>query len=285
MMNTRTHFLGNIKLIFEHGVRCSKNKSRLMRLLAIHELHYVVEQILRERASESGVEKVQQDVFSEILRKLHRNKNIPEKDSLVLLNDDRNRAEHANKIPPYEEVQHYVIIVQNFLRWSYENYFESDFDLIMLEDQIIDKPIRRVMTWSRNFIKEGNLKSASARMYEGLGAFKFVMFGYLTEHKISKQMLEKQNISIDLADVLATLAFKIILADDVDALKKISQVKTNYFDTGIGVISQYPVPEFRNKEEAENDHEEILNIILTFQDRIPSEAWRHTDSNENLEPS
>ena len=175
-MDTRMHFLGNIKLIFEHGVRCSKNKSRLMRLLAIHELHYVVEQVLRERASKSGVEEVHQDKFGEILRKLHRKKNIPEKDSLESLNDDRNRAEHANKIPPYEEIQHYVIIVRNFLRWSYQNYFESDFDSIMLEDQIIDKPIRRVMTWSRNFIKEGNLKSASARMYEGLGAFSISKF-------------------------------------------------------------------------------------------------------------
>ena len=119
-MSVRTQFLGNIKLIFEHGVHCSKNKSRLQRLLAIHELHYVVEQILRERYPQYDQTKidVKHERFIDILNALNKKQSIPDKESLLHLNDDRNRAEHSNRIPPYEEIQHYVVVVRNFLRWS-----------------------------------------------------------------------------------------------------------------------------------------------------------------------
>jgi hypothetical protein len=43
-------FLTNMKLIYQHGVSHSKNKSKLNRLLSLHNSHYVVEQVLRERA-------------------------------------------------------------------------------------------------------------------------------------------------------------------------------------------------------------------------------------------
>jgi hypothetical protein len=45
-------FLLNMKLIYQHGVSHSKNKSKMDLLLAIHNCHYVVEQILRERAKD-----------------------------------------------------------------------------------------------------------------------------------------------------------------------------------------------------------------------------------------
>lgn len=283
MNNENNEFLANIKLIFEHGVKCSKNKSKLMRLLAIHELHYVIEQIFRQKSVEHNFSNQTKLVgFKEILSKLDNQMNIPDKQRLLDLNEDRNRAEHQNKIPPSEEIQFYVKVTRDFLKWSYKNYFSSDFDSIRLEDQIIDKPIRRVIKWSRDFIDKGDLKSASTRMYEGLGAFKFMMFKYLSDYKISKQMLEKQGLNVDLADILATFAFKIICADDLNSLKKLTEIKTNYLDTDgiVGVRSDYQVPNFKDKEEAERDYEEILDIIITYQDRIPAESWREVDSYE-----
>lgn len=46
------YFLINMNLICQHGVSHSKNKSRIQRLFAIHECHYVVEQIIREQAKD-----------------------------------------------------------------------------------------------------------------------------------------------------------------------------------------------------------------------------------------
>lgn len=43
-------FLTNMKLIFQHGLSHSRRKSKLHRLLAIHNCHYVVEQIIRDQA-------------------------------------------------------------------------------------------------------------------------------------------------------------------------------------------------------------------------------------------
>jgi hypothetical protein len=43
--------------------------------------------------------------------------------------------------------------------------------------------------------------------------------------------------------------------------------------TGVG--SRYLAPlTFKDKEEADKHHENILNIILTYQDRVPNSIWR-----------
>jgi hypothetical protein len=46
------NFLTNLKLIYEHGVSHSRNKSKMHLLFAIHNCHYAVEQILREKAKD-----------------------------------------------------------------------------------------------------------------------------------------------------------------------------------------------------------------------------------------
>jgi len=38
------------------------------------------------------------------------------------------------------------------------------------------------------------------------------------------------------------------------------------------VSSNYNPPSFENKEKSQEDYDEILNIILTYQDRVPN--WR-----------
>jgi len=74
------HFLTNLKLIFQNGVLHSKNKTRLHRLLAIHNCHYVVEQMLRERAKNmifkgSALHKLG---FEKIIKKVSKTKTIPD---------------------------------------------------------------------------------------------------------------------------------------------------------------------------------------------------------------
>ncbi|MBY9021864.1 MAG: hypothetical protein KGD67_12475, partial [Candidatus Lokiarchaeota archaeon] len=61
------------------------------------------------------------------------------------------------------------------------------------------------------------------------------------------------------------------------ALKKIMLVKTKFTTKNgkvTGVKSFYPEPKFRDKEEAKEHYEQILNIILTYQEKMPSYVWR-----------
>lgn len=273
-----------MKLIYQHGVICSKNNSSLMRLLALHELHYVVEQIIREKASNMSFPEHSTLIkFSEIIKKLHNKQTIPDKDRILDLNDDRNKAEHRNNIPSKETIQFYVRIVESFLKWSYRNYFNQNFDEIFLEDLIIDKPIKRVMKMSRKHIEDGDLQKASQRMYEGLGAFKFMLFRYMSDPELSQQRLESKGLDVDLGDILANITFKLIFGDDFNTLKKLSEIKTKFElnPHGSFVRSEYPTPKFNSSDEAYKDHEELLNIIITYQDKIPSEVWRHTDTMAN----
>jgi hypothetical protein len=67
-------FLLNMKLIYKHGVSHSKNKTKVDLLLAIHNSHYVVEQILRERAKDiTFVNALHKIGFEESLRRLTTN--------------------------------------------------------------------------------------------------------------------------------------------------------------------------------------------------------------------
>lgn len=270
------YFLTNMKLIYQHGSSHSRYKSKLHRLLAIHNCHYVVEQIVRDQAKDMTFKNALHKIgFEAIIKRVNKKKSIPDYNRLLDLNKTRNGAEHSNNIPDIDAVRHYVRIVGDFLKWSYKNYYEIDYDSLALEDMILDIPIRRVMRKAKTLIEKNDLKNASLKMYEALGAFKFMSFGYLSDPRV-------QGISfkgIDFPNLLADLAFKIILADDESALRKIMLIGTQYTWTKngkYGVKSSYPAPELKDKEEANRHYEEILNIILTYQDRLPSSVWRVT---------
>lgn len=266
-------FLINMKLIYQHGVSHSKNKSKIQRLFAIHNCHYVVEQIIREQAKDMTFRNALHKIgFEEIIARVHRKKNIQDYNRLLDLNKIRNGAEHSNIIPDIDTVRFYVKIVGDFLTWSYKEYYGVDYESLALEDMILDVPIRKVMLEAKALIEKNDLPNASKKMYEALGAFKFMSFGFLSDPRV-------QGIAfggIDFPNLLADLAFKIILADDESALRKIMLIGTKFKTKNGKVIveSVYPQPAFKDKEEANEHYEEILNIILTYQDRMPPSIWR-----------
>ncbi len=276
MSSTNTDFLINIRLIFEHG-RSNCNKSRLGRLIAIHEAHYAVEQVLREKASDQTFQGALHDIgFEEIITKLNGKQSIPDFDRLLKLNRIRNGIEHYNIMPDLEDVIFHLKIVESFLRWSCRQYFGTDYDTLLLENAILDGPIKRVMLEARQQIKDGDLGQAAKKMYEALGAFKFTFFGYYSDIRVIGQVFEKDGQKIDFPNLLADLAFKMLFAEDEKALRKIMSVSSSFIDTPEqkGVKSVYQSPQFKDKAEAENDYAEILNIILNHQNKVPIGAWR-----------
>jgi hypothetical protein len=86
-----------------------------------------------------------------------------------------------------------------------------------------------------------------------------------------KMIFVAQNIS--LADALAEFAFRIILSEDYPTLEKFLQIETELVKENyqvVGVRSIYPKLQFKNKDETSQHYEDILNIILTYQDRVPN---------------
>jgi len=116
-----------------------------------------------------------------------------------------------------------------------------------------------------------------------LGAFKFMWFSFLTDVRLDSINTDSE---YSLAEGFADFAFKILLSDDEGTLQALSQVRTTLTkdENGkiIGVGSRYLVPlSFKDKEEASNRYEEILNIILIYQEKIPFSMWRK-DKNSSL---
>jgi hypothetical protein len=139
-------FLANMKLVYQHGVSHSKNKARLHRFLAIHNCHYVVEQIIRERAKDMTFKggPLQKIGFEVIIKRVNTKKTIQGYNYLLQLNKTRNDVEHSNMIPDADAVAFYVRIVGDFLKWSYKEYFGVDFESLAFEDRIYDIPIHAV---------------------------------------------------------------------------------------------------------------------------------------------
>jgi hypothetical protein len=121
-------------------------------------------------------------------------------------------------------------------------------------------------------IKENDFSSASKKMYEALGAFKFMWVGYLFDIRLMGLAAK----GIDLTNILADLAFKIILADNEEALTKMMIIRSRVEEKEgkIRTESEYPVPILKSQDEAKQHYEDILSIILTYQDRVSTSLWR-----------
>ena len=268
-------FLTNLKLIYQHGVSHSKIKSRIHLLFAIHNSHYVVEQLVREKARDRKFSDALHRIgFEKILKIVHEKQNIQDYNRLLELNKIRNDAEHLNIIPDFETVSVYVKIAGDFLKWSYSNYYDIDYDSLNLEDMIHDIPIRKVMFQAKTHIEKIELPEASKKMYEALGALKFMFFSFFADVRLEEIQFSDGN---SLADLLVDLAFKMLMSEDEATLRKFMQIRTKFkMEKGKPVIirSVYPIIPFKDKEQANEHYLEILNIILTYQNRVPPSLWR-----------
>jgi len=84
-------FLMDMKSLYQQGVLASKNLTRFQRRLAIHYIHYVVEQILREKAKDIEFKNSLANIgFEEIIKSLNKGKSIPDCTRLLDLNTIRN---------------------------------------------------------------------------------------------------------------------------------------------------------------------------------------------------
>jgi len=258
-------FLMDMKRLYQYGVLTSKNPARFQRRLAIHYIHYVVEQILREKAQDCQFKgRLSEQRFEEIIKKLNLKKTIPDSERLLILNTMRNNAQHKNIVASKEDVDFQVKIVEGFLRWSYKNYFQCDYDSLNFESFINDEKIRENMLEASKFIDAKNFKSASEKMNVALALFKTKLFAFFADPKL-------WNVPIGgfrLTDVLADLTFKIFLSNDPYTLNKLSNTQTLYIDQKGTPAYNVRFTSFQKEEEAREEYDTILNIILTYQDRF-----------------
>ena len=260
-------FLMDMKSLYQQGVLASNNLSRFQRRLAIHYIHYVVEQILIERAKDVRfTDRLANIGFEKIIGKLHKTMNIPDYERLLILNSMRNDAQHKNIVASKEDVDFQVKIVESFLRWSYKNYFECDYESLRFEDFITDKTIRDLMIRASEFIASKDFKSASEKMNVALANFKSKLFAFFADPRLWNVPIG----GLRLANVLADLTLKIFFSHDPDTLRRLIAIPTMYVPQNgqIPVVYNVGYVAFQTEEETRKEYDAILNIILTYQDRF-----------------
>lgn len=269
------NILTYVKLIFEHGFAHSKNKSRINLLLAVHNCHYAVEQVLREKARDMAFNAALRKIgFEEIIKVVNDKNNIPDYNHLLALNKIRNDVEHSNIIPDQDSVKFYVKITEDFLKWSFRQYFDVKYEDLALENMIHDSGIRECLKTAKQMVDaNADLQETTKKILEALAAFKFLAFGYLSDSRVNGISFG----GIDFPNLLADLGLKILLADDENALQRMMSIGSSFkVENGVvvGVQSVYGGPTSRNKDEAQALYDEIVSIILTHQDKLPKSIWR-----------
>jgi hypothetical protein len=212
--------------------------------------------------------------FEKILKRVNKRVAIPDCNRLLELNNDRNDAEHFFNVPDIETLNLYVRVIGDFLKWSYKTFFGVEYESLAFEDMINDIPIKNVMLQAKDLIQKGELTEASKKIGESLGALKFLFFLYFSDPRLEDIKLKDGN---SLADLIADLAFKMLLADDEATLRKFLQIRTKFkIEEGKPVVTEsvYPILSFKDKEEASKYYDEILNLILTYQYKVPPSLWR-----------
>ena len=144
-------------------------------------------------------------------------------------------------------------------------------------DEIYDKPTKDCMLKAVEFIELDKFEKASMKIYEALGAFKFFLFGFFSDVRVTDITFKKMGIDIDFPNLLADLAFKIILGGDEPAFGLLMKIESTLRATPEGhvhSISKYWYPKLKDINEAWEHFDEVLRIIITYQDRIPRSRWR-----------
>ena len=113
------------------------------------------------------------------------------------------------------------------------------------------------------------LYSARAeKMNVALAFFKTKLFTFFADYRLRKSAID----GIPLTDILADLTLKIFLSNDPLTLTKLSRTRTLYMELNQEgqPVAAYNVTftSFQNEEEAKEEYNSILNIILTYQDRF-----------------
>jgi len=73
---------------------------------------------------------------------------------------------------------------------------------------IYDKPIRDCMLKAIKFIDSDRREQASKEIYEALAAFKFIMFGFFSDFRVTSVEFKKMGFKIDFPNLLADLALR-----------------------------------------------------------------------------
>lgn len=144
-------------------------------------------------------------------------------------------------------------------------------------ERIYDKPIRRCMLKAVEFIEQRKFEQAAQKIYEALAAFKFILFEFFSDFRVTGVEFKKMGLKIDFPNLLADLAFKIVFGGDEQALRLLMGIGSDLKVTADGRVhtaSKYSFPKPKTDKEAWSHYNNILRIILAYQDRIPRSKWR-----------
>lgn len=255
-------FLMDMKLMFLHGKNHALLKTRFDRRLVIHHIHYVVEQILREKLKDT---EYKDKGFKDLIKIVHKKQNIRDYDRLLNLNTMRNNAEHHNIVASQEDVDFHVKIVEDFLKWSYKYYFNEDYESLNLVDFISDNNIKIYLEKAQELLKQNKDQEALTQMYQGLGNFRTKIFNFfrLRELKFIKFG------GITFGDIFGHNNLKLLFFRNLIAMAKFNRMQYTKIEEKKGETYFEWKYNFDGIKDAKKEFDEVLNIVLSFQDQFP----------------
>ena len=130
-------------------------------------------------------------------------------------------------MPDFDDVIFHLKIAESFPRWGLRQYFDVDYDSLLLENAILDGPIRRVMLEAKESIQKGDSPTRSKQDVRSIGCFQVHILRLFLRYSSYGSGLREGCQKIDFPNLLANLAFKILLAEDDKALRKLMSITSS----------------------------------------------------------
>ncbi len=269
----QSKFLMDMKLMFLTGMRLSSSFSRFDNRLSIHHLHFVVEQILREKAKKMQFKGTLQQIgFEKIIERVNKSANIPDYQELISLNTMRNDAQHRGIIASRTNVMIQAGVVERFLNWSYKRYFDVEYSKLRLEDFITNQNVKTEFELARNAIDKGDPRVGAERVFHALGKFKTDLYAFFYDPRADAQKFTFEAKEVSLASIFGDFVLKLTFIDDTSVLTDLFQYNIGYPEKGkppyFGYSGNAPIP--KDIDECRKYYDRALEIVLRYQDRFPS---------------
>lgn len=149
------------KKLYLHGCKHSSKKDEINRMLAIHNFDNAIEMILKciatkyDIVSSSRQEYKFKDLWSEIQKK---GVNLPLKDQMFSLHDQRNIVQHHGDISSLEAIIKYKDYVEDFFREIIKKEFSVSYDELYLSVLIENEKLRKNVQKAEKTFEEKKYK-------------------------------------------------------------------------------------------------------------------------------
>ena len=156
------------KKFYHSGMDFVNNGDSLSKIMAVHNFHIAIEITLKAVLFKKNIkiDKIRQigliQLFNEINKSEETTNQLPYKDEITKLNDNRNLAQHHSQFPNDETLDELKVVSRLFLEKVFDSFFNIELNDLTEISLISDSNLQKLLKKAMICISEGKFEDASS---------------------------------------------------------------------------------------------------------------------------